>query len=155
MGLQIPGESFYWVSRSHRFRVPWLLRHVEPPWAALPAPSNTNPPSFLLSSNPPKRIHLESASQSWHLSVNPKSWQTLSYHQFSSIVQLCPTLCDPCTAACQASLSITNSQSLLKLTSIKLVMPSNYLILRHPLLLLPSIFPSIRILSNESVLCNR
>ena len=95
MGLQIPGESFYWVSRSHRFRVPWLLRHVEPPWAALPAPSNTNPPSFLLSSNPPKRIHLESASQSWHLSVNPKSWQTLSYHQFSSVVQLCPTLCDP------------------------------------------------------------
>ena len=56
----------------------------------------------------------------------------------------------PWTAALQASLSITNSQSLLKLMSIELVMPSNHLILRHPLLLLPSIFPSIRIFSNES-----
>ena len=58
----------------------------------------------------------------------------------------------PWTAACQASLSITNSQSLLKLTSIKLVMPSNHLILCHPLLLLPSIFPSTRVFANESVL---
>ena len=58
----------------------------------------------------------------------------------------------PYTAACQASLSITNSQSLLKLMSIELVMPSNHLILCHPLLLLPSIFPSIRVFSNESVL---
>ena len=56
------------------------------------------------------------------------------------------------TAAHQASLSITNSQSLLKLTSIELVMPSNHLILCHPLFLLPSIFPSIRVLSKESVL---
>ena len=56
------------------------------------------------------------------------------------------------TIACQASLSITNSQSLLKLMSIELVMPSNYLILCRPLLLLPSIFPSIRIFSNEPVL---
>ena len=56
------------------------------------------------------------------------------------------------TAACQASLSITNSQSLLKLMSIEPVMPSNYLILRCPLLLLPSIFPSIRVFSDESVL---
>ena len=58
----------------------------------------------------------------------------------------------PCTAAHQASLSITNSQILLKLMSIESVMPSNHLILRHPLLLLPSIFPSIRVLSSESVL---
>ena len=58
----------------------------------------------------------------------------------------------PWTAARQASLSITNSRSLLKLMSIKLVMPSNHLILYHPLLLLPSIFPSIRDFSNESVL---
>ena len=55
-------------------------------------------------------------------------------------------------AACQASLSITNSQSLLKLMSIKSVMPSNYLILCHPLLLLPSIPPSIRVFSNEPTL---
>ena len=58
----------------------------------------------------------------------------------------------PWTAACQASLSVTNSLSLLKLMSIKLVMPSNNLIFCHPLLLLPSIFPSIRVFSNASVL---
>ena len=56
------------------------------------------------------------------------------------------------TAARQASLSITNSQSLFKLMSIELVMTSNHLILCHPLFLLPSIFPSIRVFSNESVL---
>ena len=58
----------------------------------------------------------------------------------------------PWTAEHQVSLSITNSQSLLKLMPIESVMPSNHLILSHPLLLLPSIFPSIRVLSNESVL---
>ena len=69
-----------------------------------------------------------------------------------SCVQLFAT---PWIAACQASLCITNSWSLLKLMSIQLVMPSNHLILCHPLLLLPSIFPSIRVFSNESVLCIR
>ena len=72
--------------------------------------------------------------------------------QFSSVAQLHPTLWNPWTAARQASLSITNSQSLLKLVSIKSVMPSNHLILCRPLFLLPSIFPSIRVFSNESVL---
>ena len=61
----------------------------------------------------------------------------------------------PRTAAHQDSLSITNSQSLLKLMSIDSVMPFNNLILCHPLLLLPSIFPSIRVFSNESALCVR
>ena len=61
----------------------------------------------------------------------------------------------PWTAARQASLSIANSQSLLKLMSIELVMPSNHLILSHPLLLLLSIFSSIRVFSNDSVLCIR
>ena len=61
----------------------------------------------------------------------------------------------PWTAARQASLSITNSQSLLKLMSIESVMPSNHLILCHPLLLLLSIFPSIQVFSKESVLCIR
>ena len=61
----------------------------------------------------------------------------------------------PWTAAFQASLSITNSWSLLKLMSIESVMPSNYLILCHPLLFPLSIFPSIRIFSNELVLCIR
>ena len=60
----------------------------------------------------------------------------------------------PWTAACQASLSITNSPSVLKLISLEFVMPSNHLILCHPLLL-PSVFRSIRIFSNESVLCIR
>ena len=58
-------------------------------------------------------------------------------------------------AACQASLSITNSRSLLKLMSIELVMPSSHLILCHPLLLLPPIPPSIRVFSNELTLCIR
>ena len=58
----------------------------------------------------------------------------------------------PWTAACQASMSITNSWSLLRILSIETVMPSNHLILCHPLPLLPSIFPSIRVFSNESVL---
>ena len=68
-----------------------------------------------------------------------------------SCVQLFVT---PWTAAYQTSLSITNSPSMLKLLSIESVMPSNHLILCHPLLLLPSIFPSIRVFSNESVLHN-
>ena len=61
----------------------------------------------------------------------------------------------PWTAAHKASLSITNSQSLLKLMSIELVMPSNHLILCRPLLLQPSVFPNIRVFSKESVLCIR
>ena len=69
--------------------------------------------------------------------------------QSLSHVQLFAT---PWTSACQASLSITNSQSLPKSMSIESVMPSNHLILCHPLLLLPSIFPSIRVFSNESAL---
>ena len=75
-----------------------------------------------------------------------------SYAQFSPVAQLCPLFATPWTAAHQASLSITNSQSLLKLMSIESVMPFNHLVLCSPLLLLPSIFPSIRVFSNESVL---
>ena len=74
--------------------------------------------------------------------------------QFSSVAQSCPTLCDPMDTAHQASLSITNSQSLLKLMSIKSVMSSNHLILYHPLLP-PSVFSSLRVFSKESVLCIR
>ena len=74
--------------------------------------------------------------------------------QFSSVQSLScvPLFATPWTATHQASQSITNSWSLLKLMSIESVMPSYHLILCHPLLLLPSIFPSIRIFSNESVL---
>ena len=81
---------------------------------------------------------------------------TLCRHvlQFSSVQSLCCVQLfeTPWTTAHQASLSITSSQSLLKLISIELVMPSNHLILCHPLLLLPSIFPSIRVFSNVSAL---
>ena len=75
---------------------------------------------------------------------------------FSSVQFSCSVVYDslptPWTAACQASLSITNFQSLLKLMSIELVMPSNHVILCCPLLPLPLFFPSIRVFSNESVL---
>ena len=74
--------------------------------------------------------------------------------QFSPVAQSC-LFVTPWTAARQAFLSFTNSQSLLKLMSIKSVMLSNHLILCRPLLLPPSIFPSIRVFSNESVLCIR
>ena len=76
--------------------------------------------------------------------------------QFSSVVQSSPRLfATRWTAARPASLSITNSRSLPKLTSIELVMPSNHVILCHPLLLPPSIFPSIRVFSNKLVLPTR
>ena len=77
--------------------------------------------------------------------------------QFSSVQSLShfPLFVTPWTGTRQASLSITNSWSLLKLMSIELVMPSNHLILCRALLLLPSILPSIRVFSNESVLCTR
>ena len=92
-----------------------------------------------------------------------RRWYTLSLvyrsfynHHFSSVQFSCSVVSNPLqspgTAACQACLSITNSRTLLKLMSIKLVMPSNHLILCHPLLLLPSIFPSSKVFSNESVL---
>ena len=77
------------------------------------------------------------------------------FHFFSLCVQLLSRVqlfATPGTAALQPSLSITNSRSLFKLVSIELVMPSNHLILCRPLLLLPSIFPSIRVFSNEPVL---
>ena len=83
----------------------------------------------------------------WHLHI------ILSYGsvQFNSVLQSCPTLCDPVDCSTPGSLSITNSRSFLKLMSVESVMPSNHLILCCPLLL-PSIFPSIRVFSNESVL---
>jgi len=78
----------------------------------------------------------------------------ISIHRFSSVQSLSPLrlFATPWTAACQASLSITNSWSLLKLMSIESVIPSNYLILCRPLLLPPSIFPRIRVFSNEPAL---
>ena len=106
--------------------------------------------------------------------ASPPSWTSLSLRapqsRVPSALQYIPIIClfhqvsevqslsrvrlfvTPQTAARQASLSITNSRSLLKLMAVESVMPSNHLILCHPLLLLPSIIPSIRVFSNESVL---
>ena len=103
-------------------------------------------------------MHVRSLCPSWH--VNFHLWvqagdsvvviscqkhargEPLNTVQFSSVAQSCLTLCNTITTAWQASLSITSSQSLPKLMSIELVMPSNHLILCCPLLLLPSIFPA-------------
>ena len=92
----------------------------------------------------------------WFLSYNhvPSSQSKIkiSFISVSSVHSVISTLCDPWTAARQDSLSITNFRSLLKLMSIESVMPSSYLILCCPLLLLPSIPPSIRVFSNEMAL---
>ena len=80
----------------------------------------------------------------------------MSTGSVSSVTHSCPTLCDPMDCSThQASLSITNSQSLLKLMSIESVMPVNHLILCRPFLLLPSIFPSIRVFCKELLFCIR
>ena len=85
------------------------------------------------------------------------SYSSIRWEQFSSVQLLSHVwlFATPWTAAPQSSLSLTNSRSLLKLTSIESAMPSNHLILCCPLLLLPSIVPSIGAFSNESVLCIR
>ena len=101
-------------------------------------------------------IHGEFSPQSGSLqmSKHQKTQKRHEWHNFSSVqsLSLVSLFATAWTAACQASLSITNSQSLLKLMSIEFVMPSNHLILCRPLLLLTLIFPSIRVFSNESVL---
>ena len=103
-------------------------------------------------------FHVPGSRKGWGLFFPCKglSWKRYFYHfiQFSSVQLLsCVRLfVTPWTAARQASLSITNSRSSPKLISMELVMPPNHLILCHPLLLPPSIFPSIRVFSNESVL---
>ena len=91
------------------------------------------------------QLRLNSNSCSKPLTIN---WKVRKLLQFSHTVM--SNSVTPWNAARQASLSITNSQSLLKLMSIESVMPSNYLILCHPLLLMPSIFPRIRVFSSES-----
>ena len=94
----------------------------------------------------------------WGLTESDTTESTYQYQQpvtiFSSVQSLSRVRLFeiPWTATCQTSMSITNSWSLLKLMSIKLVMPSNHFILCHPFLLLLSIFPSIRVFSSESVL---
>ena len=96
--------------------------------------------------------NLDSIVKNRHYLANKDLSSQFSSVQSLSHVRLFAT---PWTEACQASLSITNSWSLPKLMSIESVMPSNHLILCHPLLLLPSIVPSIRVFSNESALLIR
>ena len=95
-------------------------------------------------------------SRKYSLAIFIYIWMSLKIYMrnlyVSSVVWFFAT---PWTAECKASLSITNSRSLLKLMSIESVMPFNHLILCHPLLLLSSIFPRIRVFSNESALCIR
>ena len=104
--------------------------------------------NFNLSSEQPPRQHQS------HWEFRESEAGSVGRCGFSSVQSLSRVrlFMTPWTAACQASLSITNSWSLLKLVSIELVMPSNHLILCRPLLLLPSIFPSIRVFSSESAL---
>ena len=140
----------------HLFVTLWAVIHQAPLsmkfsrqeyWGGSPCP----PPGDL--PNPRiKPSSLTSPALAGGVFTTSTTWEALS--GVSSVVQLCPTLCDPWTATCQPSLSITNSRSLLKLISIESVMPSNHLILCRPLLL-PSVCPSIRVFSNESALCIR
>ena len=114
-------------------------------------------PMFLDILRIPQPVMFFLHSEAWLSYLVFQAW--ISYHilwktvtnwalsQFSSVAQSCPTLRDPMNCS-----TITNSRSLLKLMSIESVMPSNHLILCWPLLLQPSIFPSIRVFSNESVL---
>ena len=103
-------------------------------------------------------LYLGNHIQSSHKTFNRSKQRSKKVRQLSRICSSVQSLshvhlfATPWAAACQASLSITNSWSLLKLMSIKSVTPSNHLILCRPLLFLPSIFPSIRVSSNESVL---
>ena len=110
-------------------------------------------PSSRISSQPRDQTHISVspalAGRFFTISATCEAPIQFSSVQSLSQVQLFAT---PWTAACQASLSITNSQSLFKLMSIKSMMPSNHLILCCSLLLLPSIFPRIRVFSNVSVL---
>ena len=125
-------------------------------WSGLPFPS---PQTFI------NKNEIKNGSQTWILNKTVKLLEEnrkkmcdlglgkefFGSVQFGLVAQSCPTLI-LWTTACQASSSITNSWSLLKLMSIELVMPSNHLILCCSLLLPPSIFPSFRVFSNESVL---
>ena len=146
--IQNTGNTKCWL-RCHSHRIPcWWKCKMVPPFGEKISQSLSKL-TIILPHNPViARLHFYWKELKTHL---PKSSHTSSV-QLLSHVRLFAT---PWTAARQASLSITNSWRLLKLMSIKLVMPSNHLILFCPLLLLPSIFPSIWVFSIESVLCIR
>ena len=150
------------LSRVCLFATPWTVARQAPLsmgfprreyWSGLPVASPRGLPSpgtEPTSLSPALAGGFFTTRATWE--AKPKCTTSV---RFSSVAQSCLTLATPWTAACQASLSITNSWSLLKPMSIESVMPSNHLILCCPFLLLPSVFPSIRAFSNESVLCIR
>ena len=135
------------------YHIPELIQtHVHCQWCYPAISSSVTPFSFSPQSFPASESFPMSQlfikwpkQQNFNISHSNKNSGLISF-QFTSVAHAAPWI-----AARQASLSITNSQSLLKLTSIESVMPSNHLILCSPLLLLPSVFPSIRVF-NESVL---
>ena len=145
-------------SRNQIFETPWTAAHQAPPsmgfskqdyCSGLPFPFPGDPPNPGI--EPTSLASPTLAGGFLPISVTWEGQHTSSVQSLSR-VQLFAT---PWTAACQASLSITNSRSLLKLMSFKSMVPTNHLILCHLLLQLPLIFPSIRVFSKESVLCIR
>ena len=140
------------------FATPWTVAHQAPPsmgfsrqeyWSGLPFPSAGDLPNLGIE---PRSPALQADALTSEPPGKPYRFFLKSHPQFNSVqllscVQIFAT---PWIPACQASLSITNSQNLLKLMSIKSMMPSSHLILCRPLLLLPPIPPSIRVFSNES-----
>ena len=132
-----------------------------PSRALFPAALATNSPEYPVLPEPlrPKQLQplhtWPSQGQTQALQGSRRSKPQWTIHmqrwKFISVTQSCPVLFDPMDCSTPGLLSITKSQNLLKLLSIESVMPSNHLILCCPLLLLPSIFPSIRVFSNESV----
>ena len=119
---------------------------------------STSEPEEVYLTHAPCLITQKGSQARHHYSTEEQRTQATALNTFVGVVQSLSRVqlfSNPWTAACQASLSITNSWSLLKLMSIESVKPSNHLILFGPLLLLPSIFPSIRVFSSESVFCIR
>ena len=130
-------QAYYVYVESSRSHLKYVLSHKGLPWS----PSSNQSLYYFLSLG------------TIHFSLQGSSlFDCMCIHQFSSVAQLCPLFAAPSAATCQASLSITNSRSPPKLMSIVSVMSSSHLILCPPLLILPSIFPSIRFFSNESAL---
>ena len=130
---------------------PGLWRRNSMLEAKLWNPENSTPlsllPTWLSSLRGPRTLDQKAERAKWSDKPRSSLWVCCC-----SVAQLCPTLCNPMGCSTQAFLFFTIFWSLLKLMSIKSVMPSNHLILCRPLLLLPPIFPSIRVFSNESAL---
>ena len=159
------------LSRVQHLATPWTTAYQAPPsmgfsrqeyWSGVPSPSPMYS-AYKLNKQGDNIQFWHTPFPIWNQSVVPcpvltvASWQSMGFLltllvvvQSLSCVQL---FVIPWTAACQASLSFTVSQHLLKLMSIESMMPPNHLVLCHSLLLLPSIFPSIRVFSNELALC--